>query len=147
MVSARSTKDVHVLVLASNALLRDDFLPPPDRMGDQAMGFVALPLNAIDWLAQEDELIAIRAKNVEEPLIEVPATVKEAEVEATTAAKEGDKSGTEAALAKRKDALEDWDAKKARFRIFNITLMPLLFIAFGLIRWQVRKKQRANIHL
>jgi ABC-2 type transport system permease protein len=144
---ARATKDVHVLVLASNSLLRDDFLPPPERMGDQAMGFVALPLNAIDWLAQEDELIAIRAKNVEEPLIEVPATVKEAEVEATTAAKEGDKDGTEAALAKRKGALEDWDAKKARFRIFNITLMPILFIAFGVIRWQVRRKRRANISL
>ena len=144
---ARATKDVHVLVVASNALLRDDFLPPPERMNDQAMSIVALPLNAIDWLAQEDELIAIRAKNVEEPLIEVPATVKEAEVEATTKAKEGDKSGTEAALVKRKDALEDWDAKKARFRIFNITLMPLLFIAFGLIRWQVRNKRRANIHL
>lgn len=145
---ARAEKPVHVLVLASNSLLRDDFLPPPDRMqGDQLLGFVALPLNAIDWLAQEDELIAIRAKSVEDPVIEVPHTVRLAEQEATAAAKEGDAAGTEKALQKRKEALEDWDAKKARYRLLNITLMPLLFIAFGVIRWQVRKSRRAKMTL
>jgi gliding-associated putative ABC transporter substrate-binding component GldG len=144
---AIAEKPVHVLVLGSNSLFRDDFLPPPDKMGDQLLGFVAMPLNAIDWLAQEDALIAVRAKSVEEPLIEVPATVKEAEQEATAAAKQGDQSGTEAALEKRKAAIEDWDAKKLNYRIFNIAFMPLLFIAFGVIRWQMRKQKRAKISL
>jgi ABC-2 type transport system permease protein len=144
---ARAEKPVHVLVMASNALLRDDFLPPPDKVGEQMMAFVSLPLNAIDWLAQEDALIAIRAKNVEEPMIEMPASIKDAEAEATTAAKAGDQSGTEAALEKRKAALEDWSGQKRRIKLVNIALMPLLLIAFGLIRWQVRKSRRAKISL
>jgi ABC-type uncharacterized transport system involved in gliding motility auxiliary subunit len=144
---ARAEKPVHVLVMASNALLRDDFLPPPDKVGEQMLAFVSLPLNAIDWLAQEDALIAVRAKNVEEPIIEMPATVKQAEVEASTAAKQGDQSGTEAALQKRKEALEDWSGQKRRIKALNIAIMPLLLIAFGLIRWQVRKSRRAKISL
>ena len=55
--------------------------------------------------------------------------------------------GLTGVIAKRKDALTDWDAKKARTKLLNIVLMPLLFIGFGLVRWQVRKKKRANIAL
>ncbi len=144
----RAEKDVHVFVMASSGLVRDDFLPPADRVeASELSAQVALALNAIDWLAQEDALIAVRAKNVEEPLIAVPATVKAAEDEARAAAKEGDQSGAEEALEKRKEALEDWDSKKARYRILNIALMPLLFIGFGLVRWQLRKKKRANLTL
>jgi ABC-2 type transport system permease protein len=144
---ARAEKPVHVLVVASNALLRDDFLPPPDKVSEQMLAFVSLPLNAIDWLAQEDALIAIRAKNVEEPMIEMPASIKQAEAEATTAAKAGDQSGTEAALQKRKDALDEWSGIKRRVRWLNVGLMPLLLIGFGLVRWQVRKSRRAKITL
>jgi gliding-associated putative ABC transporter substrate-binding component GldG len=145
---ARAEKDVHVFVLGSSGLVRDDFLPPVDRVEPAELSAqVALALNAIDWLAQEDELIAVRAKNVEEPLIEVPSSVRAAEDEARAAAKEGDQGGTEQALEKRKAAIEDWDAKKARFRWLNISAMPLLFVGFGLVRWQVRKKKRASLKL
>jgi hypothetical protein len=144
----RATKPVHVFVVASSGFIRDEFLPPPERATAQDLNSaVAFGLNAVDWLAQEDELIAIRAKSVEEPMIEVPSTVKEAEEEIKSAAKEGDEAGAEAALSKRKDALEDWDAKKARTKLINVALWPLLFIAFGLVRWQLRKKKRANISL
>lgn len=144
----RAEKVVHIFVVGSSGFLRDEFLPPPERAREgELTSSVALGLNAIDWLAQEDALIAIRAKNVEDPLIEVPATVKQAEEEARAAAKEGDQGGTSAALQKRKEAVEDWDAMKARYRLLNITLMPLLLIAFGLIRWQLRKQKRANIKL
>jgi hypothetical protein len=144
----RAEKPVHVMVVGSSGFLRDEFLPKPDRMGAHDLNAsVAFGLNAIDWLAQEDELIAIRAKSVEEPLIEVPATVKQAEEEIKTAAKEGDQSGAQAALEKRKTALEDWDRKKASYKLWNIALMPLLLVGFGIVRWQVRKKKRANIKL
>ena len=67
------TKPVHVFVVASSGFIRDEFLPPPERANAQDLNSaVAFGLNAVDWLAQEDELIAIRAKSVEEPLIEVP---------------------------------------------------------------------------
>lgn len=144
----RAAKPVNVLVVGSSGFLRDEFLPPPDRAGQRDINSsVAFGLNAIDWLAQEDALIAIRAKSVEDPMIEVPATLKEAETEIQDAAKQGDEAGAQAALDKRKVALEDWDQKKARYKLFNIALMPLLLIGFGLVRWQFRKKKRANLSL
>ena len=144
----RATKPVHVFISGTSGFLRDEFLPPPQRGGEQELTrSLAFALNAIDWLAQEDALIAVRAKNVEEPLIEIPSTVKEAESEITQAAEKGDEAGAQAALDRRKDALEDWDAKKSRTKILNITLVPLLFLAFGLVRWQWRKQKRAKISL
>ena len=144
----RAEKPVHVFVVGSANFIRDEFLPPPEQAGEQELNrTVAFAMNAIDWLAQEDELIAVRAKSVEEPLIAVPNTVKEAEDKITSAAKEGDKATAQAALAERKDALQDWDAMKARTKALNIALMPLLLLAFGLIRWQLRKQKRAKISL
>lgn len=144
----RAQKPVHVFVVGSSGFIRDEFLPPPEQADDQELNrTVAFAMNAIDWLSQEDELIAVRAKSVEEPLIAVPNTVKEAEDKVTSAAKEGDKAGAQAALEERKDALQDWDAMKARTKALNIALMPLLFLAFGLVRWQLRKQKRAKISL
>jgi ABC-2 type transport system permease protein len=144
----RAAHPVHVFVSGASGFLRDEFLPPA-RPGQQQElnATISFGLNVVDWLAQEDELIAIRAKSVEDPLLEVPASVKEAEIEANDAAKAGDESGTQAAIDKRKEALVDWDAKKAQLKLLNIALIPLLFIAFGLVRWQMRKKRRANISL
>ena len=145
---AKAEKTVHVFVVAASGFIRDEFLPRAEEASAQDLNSaVAFGLNAVDWLAQEDELIAIRAKSVEEPLIEVPATLKEAEEEIKTATKERDESTANAALEKRKAALEDWDAKKAKIKWLNVTAVPLLFIAFGLVRWQIRKKKRANISL
>jgi ABC-type uncharacterized transport system involved in gliding motility auxiliary subunit len=73
--------------------------------------------------------------------------VKEAETEINDAAKQGDESGAQAALEKRKGALQDWDAKKARTKLLNVSLMPLLLLLFGLVRWQLRKQKRAHISL
>ncbi|MDB4972755.1 MAG: gliding motility protein GldG, partial [Myxococcaceae bacterium] len=144
----RATKVVHVFIAGSSGFVRDEFLPPPQRGAEQELNAsVAFGLNAIDWLSQEDELIAVRAKSVEEPLIEVPATVKEAEAEITTAAKQGDEAGAQAALDKRKGALEDWDARKTRTKLLNVAIVPLLLLLFGLARWQWRKQKRANITL
>jgi ABC-type uncharacterized transport system involved in gliding motility auxiliary subunit len=145
---AKAEKTVHVFVVAASGFIRDEFLPRAEEASAQDLNSaVAFGLNAVDWLAQEDELIAIRAKSVEEPLIEVPATIKEAEAEIQAASKERDTGSANAALEKHKDAMEDWDAKKARTKWLNVALMPLLFIAFGLLRWQIRKKKRANISL
>jgi ABC-type uncharacterized transport system involved in gliding motility auxiliary subunit len=145
---AKAEKPVHVFVVAASGFIRDEFLPRAEEASAQDLNSpVAFGLNALDWLAQEDELIAIRAKSVEEPLIEVPATISSAEEEIKTASKEGDQTTANAALEKHKGAMGDWDAKKARIKLLNVIVMPLLFIAFGLLRWQVRKKKRANISL
>ena len=144
----RAVKPVHVFIVGSSGFIRDEFLPPPGRGGEQELNVsVSFGLNAIDWLSQEDALIAIRAKSVEEPLIEIPHTVKDAEAEITSAAKQGDEAGAEAALEKRKSALQDWDAKKLRTKTLNVVIVPLLLLLFGLARWQWRKQKRANISL
>jgi ABC-type uncharacterized transport system involved in gliding motility auxiliary subunit len=134
------------VVVASSGFMRDEFLPPVEQ-SEELNSSLAFALNAVDWLAQEDSLIAIRAKGVEEPMVDIPATVIEAEEQIKAAAEEGDQAGAQAALEKRKDALQDWNAKKVRYKLLNIVLMPLFFIVFGVIRWQVRKKRRANISL
>ena len=139
-------KPVHVMVVASSGFVRDEFLPSVEQ-SQELNSPLAFGLNIIDWLAQEDSLIAIRAKGVEEPLIEVPASVADAEQEIRTAAEEGDEAGAQAALEKRKSAIENWDAKKASYKLMNMTLVPLLFIGFGVVRWQLRKKKRANVTL
>jgi ABC-2 type transport system permease protein len=145
---ALSETPVHLFVAGTSGIVRDDFLPPKEKTSKQERaGFLSFSLNAVDWLAQEDELIAIRAKSVDEPVVEIPADVKQAEEEAKNAVEEGNRSGAEAAIEKRKEALEDWEAKKSQTKLLNIALTPLLFIAFGLIRWQVRRKKRANVSL
>ena len=144
----QAEKPVHVFVVASSGFMRDEFLPPAERASARDLNSaVAFGLNAVDWLAQEDELIAIRAKSVEDPRIEHPAAVQEAEEEIRTAAKEGDEGGAQAALTKRKEALQDWESEKELVRYLNIVLVPLLFIGFGLVRWQIRRKKRAHIAL
>src|SRR4029079_16323480 len=76
---ARAEKSAHVLVFGSGFFMRDEFLPAAQPGQNFFSGAVAFALNSIDWLAQDGDLIEIRAKNVEDPMLEVPQVVKEAE--------------------------------------------------------------------
>ncbi|MGB0678033.1 MAG: GldG family protein [Polyangiales bacterium] len=135
----KAKQPVRVLVAGSGAMFRDEFLPPPGQ-GDprQAAAMLALPLNAIDWLAQDADLIAVRAKNVEEPALQIPEAVRQAEEEAKSAAEKQDAGKVEKALAERQAAIDAWDSKKATFRWLNTLGIPLLFIIYGLLRWRWR---------
>ena len=144
---AVAEKDVHVLVFGGGAVLRDEFMPRPGQQGQFFGGAVAFSLNAIDWLANDSDLIAIRAKNVEDPTLEVPNTVKEAEASAREAYEAQDEDKFEAALEERKDAVEAWDGKKAAYRWGNTLALPGLFAAFGVMRWRVRRAKKANLTL
>jgi len=142
----RAVRDVHVFVVGSAGFLRDEFLPPPDRTGQRDLNStLALGLNSIDWLAQEDALIAIRAKSVEDPVIEIPSNVLAAEDKAREAASEGDREGTEVALEERKDAIMAWDRRKLRYRMLNTFGMPGLLALYGVFRWQNRKRRRTEV--
>ena len=157
---SKSEKPVRIFVAGSGLLLHDQFLPDPSQgNAAQLSGGVALALNAIDWLAQDADLIAIRAKNVEPPALEVPRAVVQAEQEAIAAAKEAEKAVAEgnrekvekaaakqkAAIEKRKKALEDWEKRKALYRWGNTLGIPLLLALFGVFRWQQRKKKREQM--
>jgi ABC-type uncharacterized transport system involved in gliding motility auxiliary subunit len=146
---ARSTKPVHVLVFGSGYFMRDEFLPEPQPGAHEIPqgGGVAFALNAIDWLAQDSDLVAIRAKNVEDPALEVPSTVKEAENTIREAVQEQDESKAQAAFEKRKAAMATWDQKKTTYRMGNTLGLPIAFALFGVVRWRMRKARRANMKL
>lgn len=143
----KAESDVHVLVFGGGALLRDEFMPKPGEQGQFFGGTVAFALNAIDWLANDSDLIAIRAKNVEDPALEVPAAVKEAEDSAREAYESQDEEKFEAALEERKAAVSAWDSKKQAYRWGNTLLLPGAFALLGLTRWRVRRAKKAKLKL
>jgi ABC-type uncharacterized transport system involved in gliding motility auxiliary subunit len=135
-----------VLVVSSAAILRDEFLPQQGQMGDADLaGHMAFALNSVDWLAQDDALIAIRAKSIEEPALEVPQSVQQATDEALAEAESGDETGTQEALQRRTDALDAWESRKQRYRWGNTLLIPLGFAAFGVVRWRMRSNKKATL--
>ncbi|MGE0786251.1 MAG: GldG family protein [Sandaracinaceae bacterium] len=142
---AQAAESVRVLVAGSGSLLRDEFLPSAEQ-GRQAQmtAGVALALNAIDWLTQDQDLIAIRAKSVEDPALDVPQSVILARDEALTAAQEGDEQSANEAVDRYNAAIEAWDTKKKFYR-YGMLLLPLVVIVFGLIRWQMRHSRRLSL--
>jgi len=158
----RARRSVRVLVTGGAFFMEDPAVPPTDRGGEcQMTSNLAFALNAVDWLAQDSDLIAIRAKNVEDPPIEVPENVEQAEDAARTAAEEAvaahQEQDTERrdeaiaerdrALERRKEAVKAWDARKEMYRWGNMLGIPLVFGVFGLVRWQIRKSKRKNIKI
>ena len=145
---ARAEKPVHVLVFGSGYFMRDEFLPQPQGGARNIPGgAAALALNAVDWLAQDSDLIEIRAKSVEDPSLEVPQNVKEAEATIREAIGEQNQDKADKAFKERKDSMAAWDGKKTSYRWGNTLGIPLVFALFGVIRWRVRKAKRANLKL
>ena len=140
--------DVRVLVVGTSSFLEDAFMPPRPPQGDVQMNAaLALALNAIDWLAADSDLIAIRAKTTEEPALDIPDSVLAAEGTALAAAEQGDEGGVESALAQRKAAIESWDAKKRAYRWINTLGIPFLVVLYGLFRWRQRSNKKKTLTL
>lgn len=140
--------EVRVLVAGASTFLEDSFMPPRPPQGEVQMNAaLALALNAVDWLAADSDLIAIRAKTIEEPALDIPDSVLAAEDTALMAAEEGDEEGVTTALAKRKAAIESWDAKKLAYRWLNTLGIPLLVALFGLLRWRQRSNKKKTLKL
>jgi len=141
-------KDVRVLVVGTGSFLEDAFMPPtPQQGGVQMNAALALALNAIDWLAADSDLIAIRAKTTEEPALDIPDSVLVAESTVLSAAEQGDEGGVEAALAERRAAIESWDSKKLGYRWLNTLGIPFLVALFGLLRWRQRLNKKKTLKL
>lgn len=140
--------DAHgrLLVVGTSTVIRDEFLPQEGQMSDADLaGAMAFALNSVDWLAQDADLIAIRAKSIEEPALEVPQSVQAATEEVLQQAQEQDQEGVEAALERRTAALEEWESRKAWYRWGNTLLVPLAFATFGIVRWRIRASKKASL--
>ncbi|MEM9189882.1 MAG: GldG family protein [Myxococcota bacterium] len=175
-VPSESENEVRILVAGSSMFLRDEALPQQDPNGEcQLSSNLAFALNAMDWLAQDNDLIAIRAKNVEDPQIDVPRNVEFAEEEARSAAAEaqeaqqkqlesairGDEQGAaeasgeveeaqaevEAALERRENAVDEWNNKKQLYRFSNMLGIPLIFAIGGILWWFSRRSKNRRIKL
>jgi ABC-type uncharacterized transport system involved in gliding motility auxiliary subunit len=144
---ARAEKAAHVLVFGSGYFMRDEFLPPPQPGQNFFSGAVAFALNSIDWLAQDSDLIEIRAKNVEDPMLEVPQVVKEAENTIKAAVEQQDEAKAKAAFEKRKEAMKAWDERKAAYRWGNSLAIPAGFALLGVVRWRWRRAKKASLKL
>jgi ABC-type uncharacterized transport system involved in gliding motility auxiliary subunit len=141
-----SDGNVRVLVVGTSTSLRDEFLPQGGQVSDAELaGAMAFPLNSVDWLAQDEDLIAIRAKSIEEPALEVPQGVTAATEAALEDAERGDEAGMQEALEERTAALEAWESRKSMYRWGNTILIPLAFAGFGVIRWQMRARKKASL--
>jgi ABC-type uncharacterized transport system involved in gliding motility auxiliary subunit len=67
-------------------------------------------MNALDWLAEDADLIEVRAKRLEDP-----------------------------SLPDLTDSQRNW------VKWGNILAWPLLFLAFGIVRWRVRSAKRERL--
>ncbi|MBW2223605.1 MAG: GldG family protein, partial [Deltaproteobacteria bacterium] len=147
-IQAPTSAEGDVRVLVSGTSSEDAFMPPPTQQGDiQMNAALALALNAIDWLAADSDLIAIRAKTVEEPALDIPDSVLAAENTARAAAEEGDQEGVNSALGERRAAIASWDAKKRAYRWVNTLGIPFLVALFGLFRWRQRSNKKKTLKL
>lgn len=142
-----SESDVRVLVSGTSAFLEDTFMPPSQGGEVQMNAALALALNAIDWLAADTDLIAIRAKTVEEPALDIPDSVLVAEDTVLAAAESGDEESVEQALAERKAAIESWESKKLAYRWLNTLGIPFVVALFGLLRWRQRSNKKKTLKL
>ena len=143
-----SEKEVRVLVVGTGLFLEDVFMPESRGPSDPQMNAaLALALNAIDWLAADSDLIAIRAKTVEDPALDIPDSVLAAETSALAAAEEGNEAGIEEALETRKAAIKSWDQKKLAYRWANTIGIPVVVALFGLFRWRRRTAKKKSLKI
>jgi ABC-type uncharacterized transport system involved in gliding motility auxiliary subunit len=143
----RAEKAARVLVFGSGYFMRDEFLPPPQQGQNFMSGAIAFALNSVDWLAQDSDLIEIRAKNIEEPMLEVPLNVREAEDVIREAVAKEDEAKAKQAFEKRKEAMKAWDARKNAYRWGNTLAIPGAFALLGIVRWRVRRSRKDRLKL
>ena len=144
----KSTQSVRVLIAGASSFMRDEFMPPKPPNGQARLSAgVSLALNAIDWLASDSDLMAIRAKTIEEPALSIPEAVVNAENTARAAAEGGDRAGVQSALDERKDAMSSWSSKKSMYRWLNTLGIPLLFSLYGIIRWRRRLNMKKTLKI
>jgi ABC-2 type transport system permease protein len=150
---AQAQAPVRVLVSGSGVMIRDELLPRGQDGAQQLTEGLILALNGVDWLAQDADLIAVRAKSIEEPPIDVPETIEAAErevqAEQQAAVEQGaEEEGAEASTEARERlqaANEAWDRKKVYYQVGLSLGLPLLVALAGVLRWWRRSTKRANL--
>ncbi len=94
--------------------------------------------NSLDWMSGDSDLIATSAKLLGEPNLTY-SDVRKPKVEA---------ADTDESLRKKDEEFRNARKSAQRNVQWTLTLLcPLLFAAFGLVRWRMRESGRAEIRL
>ena len=94
--------------------------------------------NTLDWLTGDTNLLAVSAKLLSEPGL----------VYGDVSAPKFDENETDEDIKKKDKEMRD--ARKNTQRnigIFLTFFAPLLFVAYGLLRWRMRTNRRMNVQL
>ena len=94
--------------------------------------------NTLDWLTGDTDLLAVSAKILSEPGL----------VYGDVSKPKFDTDESDEQLKKRDDEMRA--AKKSQQRVVSWTLLiagPLLFAAYGILRWRMRLSARENVSL
>lgn len=144
---ARAEQPVRVLVSGTGTMMRDEFVPRDQQGAQQLTEGLILALNAVDWLAQDADLIAVRAKSIDEPPIEAPELLQQAEAQASAeqAREEGDAEQVADANEQLQAATEAWDRKKLYYQVFLSAGVPVFVALAGLLWWWLRSNKRNNL--
>lgn len=145
----RATKDARLLIVGSSGFGDDNILAFLARMQrSQTPSNLAFLLNAVDWLAQDADLVAVRAKEVEDPQVEAPRELRQQMQQANEQEENAQtRRQQREAQQRRTEAEAGWEAKKALYKWGNTFAWPLLFAIFGVVRWRLRVSRRANVKL
>jgi ABC-2 type transport system permease protein len=142
--SAASPGATSRVFVAGSAAMTMLPIPEGRQVDEQALAqHLALVLNAIDWLANDRALVAIRAKDVDEPRLDVPTDVLRAQEDIDAAVAENDRSAAVAANERGQAAIESWNAQKVTYRVGFALGLPLIVGLFGIYRWRRRRAVKA----
>jgi ABC-2 type transport system permease protein len=142
-VSASPGATSRVFVAGSAAMTMYP-IPEGRQIDEQAIAqHLPLVLNAIDWLANDRALVAIRAKDVDEPRLDVPTDVLRAQEDIDAAVAENDRAAAVDASERGQAAIESWNAQKVAYRFGFALGLPLIVGLVGIYRWRRRKAVKA----
>lgn len=142
----KSDKKSKVLVISTGALFTDEIFQDRN-LREIAQSAAMVAQNSIDWLAGDNDLIAMRTRNLDDPPLEVPPGALKAQEQIQEAQAAQDEAKFKKAQEEGKAAIEAWEVKKSMYRWGNVVGVPLLFALFGLIRYSMRKNAKSKVVL
>lgn len=146
-----------VLVAGSSSLISEMFVPPQQAFQNpqtaaRAQQIVTFTLNSIDWLANDNDLIAIRAKSIDAPMLDIQHDLDRIAAEARPTGPIENETDLARAQARIRDAQEridrmrsNFENKKRWYKWGVPTALPVLVLIFAGLRFWLRSRHRANL--
>lgn len=146
---AQARTSVRVLVVGTQSPVHETFVPAAEMImqpgNERLFELVAFSLNAIDWLANDSDLIAVRSKSIDAPMLEILQNIQSTVADAERTLNPNDRGAVERVRARVEAKQQEFERKKTLYK-WGVSLgLPLLVIVFGIIRWQLRVRYRASL--